>query len=376
MRADLPTTEALAGLLRQACDELERRLRGGQPCTAEDLFAAFPGLTTDSDAAVELIYTEFVAREQLGQRPDPADWLGRFPHWRDDLEQLFEVHRAAGGGGSKRNLPGEKKILLSAEVVGRRVGPFVLLGEAGRGGMGVVYKARQEELGRVVALKVILTGEHSGPHERARFLREAAAAGSLQHPNIIQIHEVGEQDGQPWLAMEWAEGNTLAAKLKGTPWPARAAARHVETLAQAMHHAHEHGIVHRDLKPANILLTADGTPKIADFGLARRLPHGGTMAHVPAYRTTTGAILGTPSYMAPEQTVGDGRAVGAAADIYALGAILYELLTSRPPFLGSSVLDTLLQVRLQEPVPPTRLQPRLPRDLETICLKCLLKVPK
>ena len=376
MQTDVSAIQNLAALLRQACDELERRLRGGQPCAAEDLFAAFPELASDTEAAVELIYTEFVAREQLGQRPDPADWFGRFPRWRDDLEQLFQVHRAAGGGSTKNTCREPPPTLAPTALAGRRLGHFELLGEAGRGGMGVVYKARQENLGRVVALKVILSGEHGGPQERARFLREAAAAGSLQHPNIIQVHEVGEQDGRPYLAIEWAEGNSLAAKLTGTPWPAREAARHVETLAGAVHHAHQRGIIHRDLKPANIMLTADGTPKITDFGLARRLPHGDISDHVPAFRTTTGAILGTPSYMAPEQAAGDGAGVGPSADTYALGAILYELLTGRPPFQGSSVLDTLLQVRLEEPVPPTRLQPRLPRDLETICLKCLRKEPE
>jgi eukaryotic-like serine/threonine-protein kinase len=374
MPTDVPATQDMAALLRRACDELERRLRGGQPCAAEDLFAAFPVLASDAEAAVELIYTEFVAREQLGQRPDPTDWLVRYPRWRDDLEQLFQVHRAAGGGGSTRNSLGEPPPApLSADAAGRRIGHFELLGEAGRGAMGVVYKARQADLDRLVALKVILSGEHSGAHDRARFLHEAAAAGSLQHPNVIQVHEVGEQDGRPYLAMEWAEGNSLAAKLTGSPWPAREAARHVETLAGAVHYAHQHGIIHRDLKPANIMLTADGTPKITDFGLARRLPHGDLEALAPAFRTATGAILGTPAYMAPEQAAGDGRSVGPAADTYALGSILYELLTGRPPFQGSSALDTLLQVQLDEPVAPTRMQPRLPRDLETICLRCLQK---
>jgi eukaryotic-like serine/threonine-protein kinase len=266
--------------------------------------------------------------------------------------------------------------LFPASAGGRRIGQYELLEEIGRGGMGVVYKARQAGLDRVVAVKVILSGEYSGPHERDRFLTEAAAAGSLQHPNIVQVHEVGEQDGRPYLAMEWVDGDSLAAKLGGAPWPAREAARHVETLARAMHHAHERGVVHRDLKPANILLSADGTPKITDFGLARRLPLSEAAANTPQNRTTTGAVLGTPSYMAPEQAAGDSGAVGPAADVYALGAILYELLTGRPPFQGGGVLDTLLQVRTQEPVPPTRLQPRLPRDLEKICLKCLHKTPQ
>src|SRR5439155_14667115 len=174
----------------------------------------------------------------------------------------------------------------------------------------------------------------------------------LQHPNIVQVYEAGEQDGRPFLALEWVGGGSLAAKLAGAPWPAREAARHAEVLARAVQHAHDRGVVHRDLKPANILLTADGTPKVTDFGLARRLPQGETDTDATGWRTTTGAILGTPSYMAPEQAAGDSRSVGPAADTYALGAVLYELLTGRPPFRGGSVLDTLDQVRSQEPVPP------------------------
>jgi len=363
--------------LRRACAELERRLRGAQLCTAEDLFADYPRLAFDPECALELIYTEFVTREQLGQRPDPADWYARFPQWREDLEQLFQVHGAAEADGISAVSFGDSQpsAVFPAGATGGRLGQYELLGEVGRGGMGVVYKARQAGLDRLVALKVILSGEHSGPQERARFLTEAAAAGSLQHPNIVQVHEVGEQDGRPYLVLEWVDGGSLAAKLGGLPWPARAAALHVETLARAMHHAHQHGIIHRDLKPANILLTADDSPKIADFGLARRLPQSETEATARGRQTTTGAVLGTPSYMAPEQAAGDRRAVGPAADTYALGAILYELLTGRPPFLGESVLDTLMQVKSSELVPPSRLQPRLPRDLETICLKCLHKAP-
>jgi serine/threonine protein kinase len=188
----------------------------------------------------------------------------------------------------------------------------------------------------------------------------------LRHANVVQIHEVGEHDGCPFLALEYLDGGSLADKLQGTPLPAREAARLVETLAQAVHAAHEKGVVHRDLKPANVLLTADGTPKVTDFGLAKRLD--GVSLH-----TQSGAVLGTPAYMAPEQA--EGKTVGPAADVHALGAILYELLTGRPPFVAENALDTLLRVRLEEPVPPSVLQPKTPRDLATICLKCLRKVP-
>jgi WD40 repeat protein/tRNA A-37 threonylcarbamoyl transferase component Bud32 len=246
---------------------------------------------------------------------------------------------------------------------------YEVLGELGRGGMGVVYKARQTKLNRLVAVKMILSGAHAGSEERQRFLTEAEAVARLQHPNIVQIHEIGEAGGYAFFSLEFCPGGPLAAKLNGTPLPAQEAARLVEALARAVQAAHEAGVVHRDLKPANVLLLADGTPKITDFGLAKKLEGG-------AGQTASGAILGTPSYMAPEQAEGKSGKVGPAADVYALGAVLYELLTGRPPFKAATALDTVLQVLSEEPVPPRRLLPRLPRDLETICLKCLHKEPR
>jgi serine/threonine protein kinase/formylglycine-generating enzyme required for sulfatase activity/tetratricopeptide (TPR) repeat protein len=244
------------------------------------------------------------------------------------------------------------------------VAGYEVLGELGRGGMGVVYKARQVRLGRVVALKVLLAGAHAGALDLARFKAEAEAVARLSHPNVVQVYEVGEDRGCSYLALEYVAGGSLAAKLRGTLLPAGEAARLVETLARAVHAAHEHGVVHRDLKPANVLLTDDGTPKIVDFGLARRLD-------AATLHTQTGTVLGTPDYMAPEQA--EGRAAGPAADVHALGALLYQMLTGRPPFLADNALDTLLRVRLDEPVPPSVLRPRLPRDLGIICLKCLRK---
>jgi WD40 repeat protein len=234
--------------------------------------------------------------------------------------------------------------------------------------MGVVYRATQAGLNRVVALKMILSGAHAGPGERARFQAEAQAVARLQHPNVVQIHEVGEHDGRPYFSMEFCEGGSLADRLLGTPQPARPSAELTEVLARAVQAAHARGIVHRDLKPANVLLAADGTPKITDFGLAKRLDAG-------TGGTATGSVLGTPSYMAPEQAEGKVREVGPAADVYALGAVLYELLTGQPPFRAATPLDTVLQVVSEEPVPPRRLQPRVPRDLETVCLTCLQKDP-
>jgi hypothetical protein len=243
-----------------------------------------------------------------------------------------------------------------------------ILDELGRGGMGVVYRARHLRLNRLVALKMILAGGSADAADLARFEREAESAARLQHPNIVQIYEVGEADGQPFLSLEYVPGGSLARRLDGTPLPARQAAELVQTLARAMAHAHAVGVLHRDLKPANVLLTADGQPKITDFGLAKKLDD-------PAGPTRSGAILGTPSYMAPEQAAGHGKTIGPAADVYALGAILYEALTGRPPFRAATALETVLQVLSAEPVPPRRLQPGLPRDLETICLKCLEKGP-
>jgi serine/threonine protein kinase len=245
---------------------------------------------------------------------------------------------------------------------------YEVLSELGRGGMGVVYKARQLGLNRLVALKMILAGAHAGSHEQARFRAEAEAVARLQHSNIVQIHEVGEQEGRPFFSLEYVDGGSLDRKIAGAPQPIQDSARMVAILARAVHYAHEHSIVHRDLKPANVLLTKDGQPKIADFGLAKHLDASGG-------DTRSGAILGTPSYAAPEQAGGKTREVGPPTDVYALGAILYEMLTGVPPFRGETPLDTILAVISQEPVPPRKLRAEVPRDLETICLKCLNKSP-
>jgi tetratricopeptide (TPR) repeat protein/predicted Ser/Thr protein kinase len=246
---------------------------------------------------------------------------------------------------------------------------YEILGELGRGGMGVVYKARQKGLNRLVALKMILSGGHASSGDLARFRLEAEAVAKLKHPNIVQIYEIGEHFGQPYFSLEFVDGGSLDKKLAGTPQPAAQAAGWVETMARAMHEAHKEGIIHRDLKPANVLLTGDGVPKIMDFGLAKRIDEG------DSGQTRTGAIMGTPSYMAPEQAEGRIKELGPATDIYSLGAILYDLITGRPPFRGETVMDTLQLVVSAEPVSPVRLHPKVPRDLETICLKCLQKEP-
>ncbi len=249
-----------------------------------------------------------------------------------------------------------------------QVAGYKILKVLGQGGMGVVYKARQRGLKRIVALKMISAVGRHAPEDLARFRSEAMAVADLQHPSIVQIYEVGEDNGHPYFSLEYIAGGSLAKKISGTPCPPGDAAQLVKALAGAMEYAHERGIVHRDLKPANVLLTESGGPKVTDFGLVKRLEDD-------AGQTQSGSILGTPSYMAPEQAEGRIKDIGPCTDLYALGGILYEMMTGRPPFRAASVLDTLQQVRTQEPIPPSQFQPKIPRDLETICLKCLQKDP-
>ncbi len=273
-------------------------------------------------------------------------------HVRAELDALFPAPTPRPEGMGLPQVPGHQ-----AEAL------------LGHGGMGVVYLAWHLRLHRRVALKMLLAGAHAQPAERVRLLREAEAVAALSHPNIVQVYEVGDVDGWPFFTMEFAEGGSLAQKLAGAPQPADRAAELVATIAGAIQVAHQGGIVHRDLKPANILLTADGTPKVTDFGLARRLDEGGGL-------TLSGAPVGTPSYMAPEQARGDKGAIGPATDVYALGAVLYELLTGRPPFRAETAAATLQQVISENPVSPSRLNASVPRDLGTICLKCLHKEPR
>ena len=243
---------------------------------------------------------------------------------------------------------------------------FEVIGVLGHGGMGVVYKARDRELDRIVAIKTIPEGRLATPDQRERFRSEAQAVARLRHPNIIAIHAIGEHEKLPYLSLEFAEGGSLADRLVQEPLPPREAAALVETVARAVHAAHQAGVIHRDLKPSNVLLTADGVPKVSDFGLAKLLD-------VDSGRTMTGEIMGTPSFMSPEQAEGHARSVTPSTDVYSLGAILYQALSGRPPFLGETRLETIKLVTSTEAVPPRRLRPDVPRDLETICLSCLEK---
>jgi photosystem II stability/assembly factor-like uncharacterized protein len=235
--------------------------------------------------------------------------------------------------------------------------------------MAVVYRARQRSLDRSVALKVLLLGGRSGTGEQTRIRTEAEAIARLQHPNVVHVYEVGEQNGCPYLLMEFVDGGTLADRLRGRPVPPRQAAVWTEAIARGIHAAHRRGVVHRDLKPANVLLTSDGIPKITDFGIARRID-GVDSA------TRTGVVMGTPAYMSPEQAEGKGKSAGPAADVWAVGVILYEMLAGRPPFVGESAIDVLHGVVYEPASPPSQFQPGIPAALEAICLKCLLKRPE
>ncbi len=298
---------------------------------------------------------------------DPRNAASRVEQQTSDHlppDQTTDQNRASPDQTTDQNLTTGH--VPEANAVEEAVPGYEILGELGRGGMGVVFKARQLAANRLVALKMVLSGSLSGSAERERFRTEAEAVARLQHPNIVQLFDAGEHAGTPYFSLELCPGGALDQRLKGDPMPALAAAELVSRIADGVAAAHAKGIIHRDLKPANVLLAEDGTPKVTDFGLAKKLDEESS-------QTRTNAVMGTPSYMAPEQAMGDTRNVGPACDVYSLGAILYEAVTGRAPFRGATVLETLDQVRKQEPVPPRQLNATVPRDLETICLKCLQK---
>ncbi|MEE2990181.1 MAG: serine/threonine-protein kinase [Planctomycetota bacterium] len=301
---------------------------------------------------------------QEPDREDPAEGDTRQDNLEDSLE-LPTLVKADGSDSSitmlRPNAPPIPDTPMEYRIPG-----YTILGELGRGGMGVVYLAHDEKLKRNVALKMILNGEYSSDDEMRRFQLEAEAVAKLQHPHFVQIYDVGEYDGRRFISLEFVDGGSLDRHINGIPQNPKESARLIELLASAMEIAHQQGIVHRDLKPANIMLTSTGEPKVTDFGLAKIMNEN-------QGATRSGAILGTPSYMSPEQAASKGDRIGPSADIYALGAILYHLLTGRPPFRAETELDTLIQVMEDQPVSPRRLNSTVPLDLEKIILKCLEK---
>jgi hypothetical protein len=357
--AALPVEQLVAVL---TLDQWHRWHRG-ERVPAEHYLQRYPALGGDLEAAVALAYGEFLAREEAGEAPAPEEYLQRFPALAARLRQQLGLHCALGPTGSILTLLAP---VLPAPAAPAAPAGYEVMDEIGRGGMGVVYRAWQTELRRSVALKWLLAAADAAA--RARFRTEAEAVARLYHPNIVQVYDFGEVDGRPYFSMELVEGGTLAGLVRGGPLPVRHAAELTATLARAIDYAHARGVVHRDLKPANVLLAPGGTPKVTDFGLAKLLVGG-------VEQTASGVVLGTPAYMAPEQAGAREAPVTAAVDIYALGAILYEMLTGRTPFWAESAVNLLMQVRSVEAIPPGRLRPGLPRDLETICLKCLEKAP-
>ncbi len=361
---------ALATRVDALCTRFEAAWKSGERPRLEEYLVDMPE-AGQVMAAVELLRVEAHYRRRAGETPDPSDYVSRVP--------MLDPSRLAWA-----LTPVVLETTLRAPAMGRvgvRDEPIVpgyeLLGMLGRGGMGVVYKARHVTLNRTVALKMIRTGDDASPAELNRFRREAEAAARLQHPNVVQVYEVGEwrgsggDDPQPYIALEYVSGGSLADAFRGSLQPPHAIARVIETVARALAHVHAQGIIHRDLKPANILMAVtDGgppVPKITDFGLAKLT--------VAGHMTQTGMALGTPSYMAPEQIDASSPLIGPATDVYGLGAILYEALTGRPPFKAETPMATMMHVRHVEPVAPHLLEPTVPRDLETICLKCLAKDP-
>ena len=367
-QADLSPRE-LTALIRI---DLSARWQRNDPQPAEDYLASYAGVAENAELALDVIYAEYLAREQSGEQPDLTEYQRRFPEYADVLAEQISLHIAIDSLDTSE-APDDASTNVDfsnqhASHPSRSDTNYQILEPIGRGGMGVVYRAKQPALNRFVALKMVRAIDATNQELLARFRSEARVVAALDHPHIVRIYDYGEHDGLPYLAMELIEGGSLADRLDGTPWQPREAAQLLSTLAAAMHFAHERQVVHRDLKPANVLIASPTEPldvKITDFGLAK------FYAEETSSHTKSNAFFGTPSYMAPEQAKGHFQDIGPATDIYALGAILYELLTGRPPFRGGSPMETLRLLLSTELVSTHLLAPRTPRDLTTICDKCL-----
>jgi serine/threonine protein kinase/tetratricopeptide (TPR) repeat protein len=405
-----PQVSSPADQIDTLCDSFESLWRAG---TRPEIVHYLDKVAFSDRPAVlrELLAIELELRRGLGERPCLTDELGRFPGLEDAVHMVFA--HAQSAVPTDPPVPGtvtrtSETVSMQAEgssgrmttdgagvgrAAGQSLGDYEILQEIARGGMGVVYKARQKKANRIVALKMILSGQLAGPEEVNRFYTEAEAAANLDHPNIVPVYDVGEVNGQHYFSMGYVDGPSLKQRVQQGPLPPREAAQLVKTIAEAVHYAHQKGVLHRDLKPANVLLQTamsdersgmrdEGSsasksiishpssfiPRISDFGLAKRLDEESGQTH-------TGQVMGTPSYMPPEQAAGKIAELGPAADVYSLGAILYELLTGRPPFQAASALEILAQVLKQDPIAPLSLNARIPRDVETITLKCLEKEP-
>jgi len=323
---------------------------------------------------LERVLADYMERVDRGEEVDRDQLVGRYPDLAAELQSYFsggdEVERLARAAETETLAPGGSADPTISDAPGQCVGDYDLLERIGQGGMGVIYKARQRSLRRLVALKMIRTDRLASFADHLRFRSEAEAVASLDHPHIVPIYEVGADNGQPFFSMKLIEGGSLSERIAGLAADPRAGVRWLAAVARAVHYAHQRGLLHRDLKPGNILLDAQDTPHVSDFGLAKRLePRHGEQS-----LTMQGLIVGTPNYMAPEQAAARGG-VSTATDVYSLGAILYEILTGRPPFRAETPLDTIRQLLEHDPVPPRSLKSRVDRDLETICLKCLQKEP-
>lgn len=323
-----------------------------------------PSANSDLDE----VLAAYLLSVENGEHPNRAAFIADHPQLADELREFFANHDRIAELAQPLNTTKSERVVNPVPMKIRYFGDYEIVEEIGRGGMGVIYKARQKSLDRVVALKMLLDGGLESRLDVQRFRIEAEAAAGLDHPHIVPIYEVGSHEGRQYFSMKLVEGGNLSQRVANNPFPSREAARLMVTIALTVHYAHQRGILHRDLKPANILLDVAGEPMVTDFGLATRVERENEL-------TLTGTVLGTPSYMAPEQAAGQTRSLTTATDVYGSGAVLYSMLTGRPPFVGQNSLEILSQVREREPLRPSAIAPQVGRDLDTICLKCLEKDP-